>query len=125
VLRGLHFHRKQADLWQVVAGRTLCVLADVRAWSAGRSVAVETVELSADKPQLLYIPRGVAHGFQALEDCALQYLVDEYYDGADEHGIRFDEPLLGVTWPIVPPILSRRDHANPALGAINSALLRF
>jgi len=70
----------------------------------------------------LYIPKGVAHGFYALADSFMTYLVDEYYDNSDELGILWNDPALGVDWDAVDPILSKRDEANPPLAAIPADL---
>jgi dTDP-4-dehydrorhamnose 3,5-epimerase len=75
----------------------------------------QTVALDAGEPAALLIPPGVAHGFQALEDAALLYLVTEPYDGTDEEGFRFDDPGAGVPWPLADPVLSERDSAAPTL----------
>jgi dTDP-4-dehydrorhamnose 3,5-epimerase len=72
--------------------------------------------MDGESPAGLYIPPGVAHGFAAHTDVALLYLVDAYYgDGADEHGIAWDDTGLGVDWPHLEPVLSERDRANPPL----------
>jgi dTDP-4-dehydrorhamnose 3,5-epimerase len=121
VLRGLHYHLKQADLWSVPVGTVRAVLYDFRASATTRGAA-EVVEMGRDNPIGLYIPRGVAHGFCALEDAFMTYLVDEYYDGADELGIRWNDPALGVDWGLrAPPTVSERDASNPPLEAIGSA----
>ena len=58
----------------------------------------------------LLIPPWVGHGFQALEDAVLCYLVSQEYDGQDEHNVRWDDVDLMIKWPIMPPILSERDR---------------
>jgi len=62
----------------------------------------------------VYIPPGVAHGFAAVTDLTLTYLVDGYYDPADELGVAWDDPSIGADWGVVQPVLSARDLANPA-----------
>jgi dTDP-4-dehydrorhamnose 3,5-epimerase len=57
----------------------------------------------------------VVHRFGALEDSTLTYLVDNYYDGADEFGVRYDDPQIGFDWPIENPILSERDSVCPTI----------
>jgi dTDP-4-dehydrorhamnose 3,5-epimerase len=71
----------------------------------------------------LYIPPGVAHGFQALEDATLTYLVDRSYDPDDELGLAWDDPAVGAGWPLDDPILSDRDRSNPQRAAIAPGLL--
>jgi dTDP-4-dehydrorhamnose 3,5-epimerase len=121
VLRGLHLHRRQFDHWVVASGRAFVALVDVRPMLAGgERPVVETRELRQD--DWVDIPTGVAHGFLALEDLELVYLVTATYDGSDELGFAWDDPLAAVPWPSVPgsadgrPILSGRDRANPPLG---------
>jgi len=118
VLRGLHFHRKQADYWILVQGQYVVGLYDARSGSPteGRSVSIR---ISADQERkAVWIPPGVAHGFCAVTDVILQYLVDEYYDGSDEFGIVWNDPDVGIAWPIADPILSARDRSNPSLADV-------
>jgi dTDP-4-dehydrorhamnose 3,5-epimerase len=121
VLRGLHFHRRQADYWFVVEGRAFVVLFDVRAGSPTEDVAVE-LRLDADSPRGLLIPAGVAHGFFAESDVVLQYLVDEVFDGSDEFGVAWDDPDVAIAWPSRTPILSARDASNPPLEGLERPL---
>lgn len=118
VLRGLHFHRQQADYWCVLSGRAFVGLFDCRAGSPTRGRKAE-VRLSAEAPRALYIPPGVAHGFYAEEDVVLLYLVDRYFTGEDEFGVAWDDPEVGIAWPARDPILSERDHSNPPLAALS------
>ncbi len=124
VLRGLHYHRRQLDYWTVIGGRALVALVDVRPVLAdpGSRAMVETRELGAG--QTVTIPTGVAHGFLALEQLQLLYLVTNEYDGSDELGFAWDDPAVGVPWPTVAgtpdgrPILSDRDRTNPTLAEL-------
>jgi dTDP-4-dehydrorhamnose 3,5-epimerase len=121
VLRGLHLHRRQLDHWIVTTGRAFVALVDVRPMlDAGAArPAVETRQVDADG--WIDIPVGVAHGFLALEPLQLVYLVTNEYDGSDELGFAWDDPLAAVPWPMLPgtpdgrPILSDRDRTNPSL----------
>lgn len=124
VLRGLHYHLKQADLWTVTSGHVRAALFDARA-SSPTFRAVQTVDMRAEQPSALYIPRGVAHGFYAVEDTFLSYLVDELYDNTDELGILWNDPDLGVDWGTgaVTPTLSPRDAKNPRFSTIAPELL--
>ena len=121
VLRGLHYHRKQADFWAVPNGRVRAALYDFRADSPsfGKSL---TLELGQGNPVGLYIPKGVAHGFYAIEDSFMTYLVDEYYDNSDELGILWNDPALGLDGGAQDPILSKRDQQNLPLAAIPAEL---
>jgi dTDP-4-dehydrorhamnose 3,5-epimerase len=122
VLRGLHYHLRQADLWALPHGRARAALYDLRASSPTRGTS-EVLEMGGADPVGIYIPRGVAHGFYALEDSFMTYLVDEYYDGSDELGVRWDDPALGIDWGAQSPIVSERDQKNPRLAEIPEARL--
>jgi len=111
-LVGLHFHLHQADYWYLLRGRARVVLHDLRLGSRTEG-ATEVIELDEDVDQGVYIPPGVAHGFAALTDILLTYLVDNYYDPADELGLAWDDPEVAADWGVTDPILSTRDLANP------------
>ncbi len=113
VLRGLHYHRKQADLWYLVRGRARVGLADLRTQTG--TPQTETVDLDASSPATLYIPAGVAHGFVGLTDVDLIYFVTAYYDNSDEYGVAWNDPTLAIPWGVEEPILSNRDQENPQL----------
>ena len=117
VLRGLHYHFQQVDYWYVARGQVRVGLADLRQGSATCGAST-VVELGEQHECGLLIPSGVAHGFYALTAAKLTYLVDNYYDGQDEHGVAWNDPTLAVPWGITDPILSARDRANPRLSEI-------
>lgn len=118
VLRGLHYHFNQVDYWYVLSGRIRVGLADLRRSSPGFR-CTETIDLDASDYRGLFIPIGVAHGFLALTDVTLVYIVDNYYDGADEHGLAWDDPDIPVAWnTLEAPVISNRDAANPRFRAI-------
>jgi len=123
VLRGIHVHKRQADVWTVARGRCRVVLVDIRAGSPTFR-AVESFEMSEETPLAVFIPPLVAHGLLALEDMTLQYLVSEEYDPAspDEFGIAWDDPEVAAPWGLADPILSERDRANPSLAEVLSSL---
>ena len=114
VLRGLHYHFKQVDYWYVPRGTIRVGLADVRIGSPTFGIS-QVLEIGDEQPVGVFIPTGVAHGFLALTDATLTYLVDNYYDGADELGVAWDDPQLAVAWRAESPILSGRDRCNPRL----------
>jgi dTDP-4-dehydrorhamnose 3,5-epimerase len=114
VLRGLHWHREQSDHWCVLAGVAHVALVDLREGSPTRLARFER-RIDAGEPVALAIPPGVAHGFFAETEVLLQYLVDAPYTGDDEHGLAWDDPELGLTWPSREPVLSERDRSNPSV----------
>lgn len=103
VLRGLHYQRgdaSQAKLVRVIKGRVMDVAVDLRRTSPtfGRHVSVE---LSEENKRQLFIPRGFAHGFLVLSDEAVfTYKVDNAYAPEAECSIRYDDPTVGIVWPI-------------------------
>lgn len=115
VLRGLHFQKgefSQAKLVRVLQGTVVDVAVDLRKSSPtfGKYVMVE---LSAENKHQLFIPRGFAHGFQVLSDTAVfTYKVDNIYAPQAECSIRYDDPKIGIAWPITNPqelLLSEKD----------------
>lgn len=113
VLRGLHWHRHQADAWYVFNGHAQAMLGDLR--TPTDEPAVASVDLTGDEPKVLFIPPGVAHGFLAVSDVDLIYWVTGYYDASDEFGVAWDDPTLNAPWKMTDPILSDRDRNNPKL----------
>ena len=109
VLRGLHYHLKQEDLWTIPWGKAHVVLVDLRA-SSPTFMAVEQSELSG--PKAVHIPIGVAHGFYAEVPTIMAYHVTEYYDGSDEHGVLWNDADIEVNWPTDDVMLSERDVNN-------------
>ncbi len=127
VLRGLHFQRgewSQAKLVRVSHGRVLDVAVDLRPDSPtfGRHVAVE---LSQENARQLFIPRHFAHGFLVLSDTAqFQYKVDNLYAPQAEASLLFNDPELGIEWPIDPSemLLSEKDSNALPLSRLRSTL---
>jgi dTDP-4-dehydrorhamnose 3,5-epimerase len=116
-LRGLHYQypRPQGKLIYVLDGEIFDVAVDIRRSSPtfGRWVATS---LSSDDRRQLYVPPGFAHGFCATSDAALvAYKCTEQYDPLAEGCIRWNDPELGISWPIADPLLSCKDRAAPAL----------
>ena len=116
-LVGLHFHRHQADYWYLVVGRARVVLHDLRRASPTEGATL-TVDWEDGTGPAIYVPPGVAHGFAAHSDLTLTYLVDRYYDPADELGVAWDDPDIGAEWGLSSigwdqPVLSERDLTNP------------
>ncbi len=120
VLRGLHFQRTrpQGRLVRVVYGEIFDVVVDIRADSASLG-SWESFILSDKNHKELWIPPGFAHGFLSLsKSVGLEYKCTEYYDASDEECIRWNDPELGIPWPVDDPILSERDAAGKDLKEI-------
>src|SRR5689334_9774618 len=116
-LVGLHFHLHQADYWYVPEGRARVVLHDLREGSPtdGNTLMLDLGEdrRGENRHRGVFIPPGVAHGFAALTDVVMTYLVDGYYNPADELGVAWDDPAIAADWGVTDPVLSDRDKANP------------
>jgi dTDP-4-dehydrorhamnose 3,5-epimerase len=117
VIRGLHFQWEppQGKLMRVVTGRAFMVAVDVRPGSPtlGRHVAVEA---SAEEPILFWAPASFARGFAALSDVAeIEYFCTGTYNASCESGIRWDDPDLGIPWPVRAPLVSAKDVAAGSL----------
>jgi len=114
---GLHYHLHQADYWYVPFGTARVVLHDLRTGSPtdGATLWLDLgVQPDGTNPHRgVFIPPGVAHGFAALTDMTITYLVDGYYNPADELGVAWDDPAVAADWGVTDPILSGRDQANP------------
>lgn len=111
VLRGLHYHRKQADAWVCPIGHVRVGLYDLRPLAPTYEKSF-VVELNATTPQVLYIPRMIARGFYAIKDSCMLSLTDETYNIEDEIGIAWDDPSIGINWGVVKPLLSDKDKNN-------------
>lgn len=117
VIRGLHFQwdPPQGKLMRVVAGRAFMVAVDIRPGSPTLGRAV-TLEGSADEPVLFWAPASFARGFAALSDLAeIEYFCTAAYNPACETGIRWDDPAIGIRWPVDSPRLSPKDAAAGTL----------
>lgn len=117
VIRGLHFQwdPPQGKLMRVVAGRAFLVAADIRPGSPTLGTVV-TVDASADDPLLVWAPASFARGFAALTDVTdVEYLCTAEYNPARESAIRWDDPSLGIRWPVSEPVLSAKDASAGSL----------
>lgn len=118
VIRGLHFQkepRTQGKLVRVVTGAVWDVVVDLRRGSPTER-RWTAIELSADNRRMLYIPGGFAHGFAALtDDVHLLYKCTEEYDASLDAGIRWNDPAIGISWPVSDPIVSEKDGSLPFL----------
>lgn len=128
-IRGLHFQvppHEQGKLVRVVRGAVLDVVVDIRHGSPAFGLAIG-VELSAENWRQLYVPAGFAHGFCTLTaDAEVLYRMTQYYSAEADRGIAFDDPDLGIDWPVeaTAAILSDRDRRHPRLRDL-PALFRY
>jgi len=111
-LVGLHYHLHQADYWYVPFGTARVVLHDLREGGPTDGATV-CFDLGGGEERGVFIPPGVAHGFAALTDVTVTYLVDGYYNPGDELGVAWDDPDVAADWGITDPVLSGRDRENP------------
>lgn len=118
VLRGLHFtiNQPQAQIVTVMRGKIFDVVVDLRRSSVnfGRWLGVELSDEGTQRQ--IYMAPGFAHGFCVLSDFAdLYYKVSRPYDAADEGGVIWSDPDIGIRWPIDTPVVSPRDNSYPVL----------
>lgn len=125
-LRGLHYQSKpgQAKLVRVSRGRIYDVIVDIRPDSRtfGKS---HGLYIDAEEHAQVYIPIGFAHGFCVLSDFAeVQYKVSSPYDGATECAVRWNDPELGIDWPVREPILSARDQVSESFAELRARRMK-
>jgi dTDP-4-dehydrorhamnose 3,5-epimerase len=123
-LRAFHFQLEpgQAKLVRAARGTIYDVAIDLRRDSPTYGEH-EAFELSDENGRQLFVPVGFAHGFCVVSDVAdVTYKVSAYYDPKTERGIAFDDPALGVEWPVEEPLVSERDRNNPPLSEIAAEL---
>jgi len=123
-VRGLHYQRPphaEAKLVRCVHGATFLALVDLRAGSAAFARPWSVV-LRAGDPTQVYVPEGVATGYQTLEDATeLAYLMSASYRPEAAAGIRYDDPRLAIAWPLEVTVVSERDRALPAFDPTSDA----
>lgn len=117
-LRGMHYQippHAEAKLVRCTAGAIFDVIIDLRSESPTFKQWF-AVELSASNRQLLYIPEGYAHGFQTLSDnTEVAYQHSVFYSPNDARGLKFDDPVLGIVWPLPVSVISSRDQSYPLI----------
>jgi dTDP-4-dehydrorhamnose 3,5-epimerase len=126
-LRGLHAQRRrpQGKLVRAVEGEMFDVAVDIRRGSPTFSKWVG-VTLSGDNFRQFYVPPGFAHGFCVLsERVHVVYKCTDFYDREDEFGVAWNDPDIGIAWPITEPALSAKDAAAPRLDKIRERLPVF
>lgn len=124
VLRGLHLRRGvgEAKLVRCSYGAVFDVIVDLRS-SSPTYGNWESFELRGDEQVSLYVPAGCAHGFQALTDPAdVSYRIDRPHDPTEDVTIAFDDPLLGISWPLPVTAMSERDRLAPRLSSVAQLL---
>jgi dTDP-4-dehydrorhamnose 3,5-epimerase len=118
VVRGLHYQEKPAEeqkFVRCIAGAVYDVLVDMRPQSPSYR-SVYAIRLDNHNRLALFIPGGVAHGYQVLEDnTEFMYMTDQYYTPGLEKGVRYSDPALGVQWPLPPRDVAERDERWPLL----------
>jgi dTDP-4-dehydrorhamnose 3,5-epimerase len=123
----MHFQYPPAAETKVVRctrGAVLDIIVDLRPESPTYLEHV-SVELTADNHRAIYIPERFAHGYQALEDeTETSYQVGEFYTPGVEGGLRYDDPALGLTWPLPVSVISEKDSAWPLLADVEPEVRR-
>jgi len=116
VLRGLHYQltRPQGKLVTVVRGSVFDVVVDIRRGSPTFGLWFGALLTARDRRQM-WSPPGFAHGFVAIEDADVVYHLTAPYAPEDQRAIRWDDPALGIEWPVARPLVSPRDAAAPVL----------
>ncbi|HUZ92725.1 MAG TPA: dTDP-4-dehydrorhamnose 3,5-epimerase [Candidatus Paceibacterota bacterium] len=118
MLRGLHYQKEpmwEPKIVQCLRGKTFQVIADLRPASPTYKKWI-SLELTGENRTMFYSPKGCANGFQALtDDCELLYFMGERYSPEHATGVRYDDPALGIKWPIANPILSEKDKNLPTI----------
>jgi len=117
-LRGMHYQMPpfaEIKMVRCIAGAVYDVIVDLRKGSASFLQWFGT-ELSAKNKRMIYIPEGFAHGFQTLtDDCELIYHHTELYTPGAEAGVQYNDPRIGINWPLAPTEISERDKQHPLL----------
>jgi dTDP-4-dehydrorhamnose 3,5-epimerase len=122
VVRGVHVHAHHHDYLTVVSGTLVLGLHDLRPDSPTHGLA-GFLTLSEATPAAVAIPPGVCHGFWFPEPSVHVYGVSEYWNAHDELACRFDDPALGLDWPVRQPLLSERDREAGSLAAMRADYL--
>jgi dTDP-4-dehydrorhamnose 3,5-epimerase len=126
-LRGLHYQNPhpQGKLVQVLLGEVFDVAVDIRLGSPTFGQWF-SVTLSADNKRQLYVPRGFAHGFCVTSETALfAYKCTDVYDARAEGSILWNDPEIGIPWPVSDPVLSEKDQRAPRLREVPAERLTF
>lgn len=121
VLRGVHVHPNHDDYLFVVSGQMMIGLHDLRPYSTTFGLSA-MITLDAASADAVRIPGCVAHGFCFLEEVVFAYGLSAPWNAGEDIGCRWDDPKLGLDWPVVDPLLSERDRSAPSLAAMKAQL---
>ena len=123
-VRGLHYQvypYQEAKLIRCIKGTIFDVVVDLRPGSP-TYLQWDGAELSGENYRMMYVPKGCAHGYQTLTDCAeTLYHVSEFYVQEAERGARYDDPAFGINWPLPVLAVSKKDNSWPAYVRVSSA----
>ncbi len=117
-IRGMHFQREpksEGKIVQCLRGGVYDVAVDMRPKSK-TYLKWLAIELNEENKKMLFIPKGFAHGFQTLTgNCLLQYFMSEFYSPVHGDGLRWNDPVLKIKWPVSRPVLSEKDQSWPLI----------
>jgi dTDP-4-dehydrorhamnose 3,5-epimerase len=117
-IRGMHFQKPpkaEIKIVKCLHGSVVDVIVDLRKGSP-TFLKWQAEVLSAKNMKMMFIPEGFAHGFQTLEEsCELLYLHTEFYNPEHEGGVRYDDPAVNISWPLVATDISTKDQGYPLL----------
>lgn len=115
-LRGMHYQlppHREVKLVRCIRGAIYDVIVDLRPASPTYKQWLG-VELTAENRRMLYVPEGFAHGYQTLEEASeVFYQVSEFYQPGSEGGLRWNDPAIGISWPLEPTAISPKDRSHP------------
>lgn len=115
-LRGMHFQKAphgETKLIRCLKGAIVDIIIDIRPDSP-TYMKWEAFELNDENKRMLYVPKGFAHGFQTVSDhVEVTYLVDGFYEPKAEGGVRWNDPAIGIQWPLEPTVMSDKDKSWP------------
>jgi dTDP-4-dehydrorhamnose 3,5-epimerase len=121
-VRGMHFQTGESaevKLVRCINGKIFDVIVDIRE-NSPTYLQHYGVELSASNGLMLYVPKGFAHGYQALtNDAAVYYMVSAYYDNLNEDALNVEDKILSIKWPLAITEISDKDRSTPSIGKRN------
>lgn len=119
-MRGFHVHATHTDYLLIAEGAMFLGMRDLRKGSPTAGM-VDTLTITAEEPFAVTLPTGIGHGFCFVQPSMHIYAVSHYWDMADEFACRFDDPEIGIDWPVASPLLSPRDDAAGTLAEMIAA----